>query len=405
VSPHTPLAPQGKLPLVGDQAGPRNTAARLPITADVVFLAWCSVIATSFLTLEPAIVGVMVDRLRLSPERAGLAAAAQLASGALGVSLLLVFGRLVELRVVAAAGIVVLALADLASALVDDARALFFYRLLAGVAGGLILASVNAAVARYASSASLFGTMLAAQGVFGIIGYLMLPIVLEDFGVRGGLVALGACAAAALPFWRRFPAGHRLEAAPKGRTSITSPVALLLVSIFLIYVSNMAGWTYLERMGRSIGFDDRAVSAALALSLAGGLVGALAASLLGSRLSATVAARAGISIMALSTALFGAGLAAFYTGAVFFNAALLFVVPFYFAMLAAEPNGDRHVARGMLAIYAGLVAGPLVGSQLFRDTTFVPLIIAAVALALVAFALTWAPALRDRVSANRRPSR
>jgi predicted MFS family arabinose efflux permease len=100
---------------------------------------------------------------------------------------------------------------------------------------------------------------------------------------------------------------------------------------------------------------------------------------------------AGTALMALSTGLLlEASAPPLYLAALFgFNGALALATPLYQTSLAAESGGDGRILVAMLAMYLGLILGPMLGASLvvglgYRDLIHIAaaLFVAAALLAL-----------------------
>jgi predicted MFS family arabinose efflux permease len=214
----------------------------------------------------------------------------------------------------------------------------------------------------------MYAALLTAQMAFGIAGYLGLPPLLEAAGLRGVFTALGALALLCLPFIARAPFEDRQAVAEDTplRVESRSTTLLCLASLSVLYVSNSAVWTYLDRIGVSAGLSDARVDVALAWSMGAGLGGAVLASMCATRIRPETAALVGVLVMAVcTTTLFVSQIALLYTVAVAgFNGTLMYVVPFYFAQMAVGSNAHRNVSAASMVIFVGLAAGPFFASYI-----------------------------------------
>jgi predicted MFS family arabinose efflux permease len=327
-----------------------------------------NVLSVTYLTLAPALVGAFIDRLHLRPDQAGLITSAQLAGSAVGVGLVL-FGlcRGSEATLLRSSTIL-MAACDLYCSLLSQSWSIAVCRAIAGTAAGVAFAVVNAAAGRFPKPARMFASLLTAQMAFGIAGYLGLPPLLEAAGLRGVFIALGALALLSLPFIARAPYQDR-QAIPEAtplRVESQSMTLLCLASLAIMYVSNSAVWTYLDRIGVTAGLTDARVDVALAWSMGAGFAGAVLASMCATRIRPETAALAGVLVMATcTTALFLSHIALLYTVAVAgFNGTLMYVVPFYFAQMAAGSHAHRNVSAASMVIFVGLAAGPFFASYI-----------------------------------------
>jgi predicted MFS family arabinose efflux permease len=72
-----------------------------------------------------------------------------------------------------------------------------------------------------------------------------------------------------------------------------------------------------------------------------------------------------------------------------FNSAQAFITPLYLARLAAENSGDARILVAMLAMYLGLIGGPMLGAGLVVGLGYQELVLVAAALFASAAILTF----------------
>jgi predicted MFS family arabinose efflux permease len=364
--------------------------------AELLVLLWAAAAATSFFSLAPTLVGAFMDELHLSARELGLISSGDLAGSALASFFVLVYGRRFFLRGMLTCSLAVVGFANLATAVSHDFAAILVCRVVAGLGGGLAFAAVNAAAARVPKPGLMFAAISIVQMVFGTIGFIAAPAALGLFGLAGVFTILSGCSLAcammaALRVSRVPVHGSRLSTS----LSLSPRGALLVLSLFATFLTSTAVWTYLERIGVAARLASALINMGLAIGTVSGALGAVGATLL------LVRAReldkflvGGSAVMAASTGLLlkaSAPLA--YLVALFgFNGALSLVTPLYQARLAAETAGDGRVLVAMLAIYLGLIGGPLLGAGLVTGLGFGDLIHIAAALfvgaALLAFGAT-----------------
>lgn len=348
-------------------------------------------ITIAYLTLAPELVGALVDHLHITPERAGLITSAQLTGSAVGAScVLLGWLRLLVVRRLWLS-VLGMAICDLACAFLTSSPALIVCRGLSGTAAGIGFATVTAAVAGLPRPTLVYGATLVAQMVFGIIGYLSMPLLLEHIRLRGIFISLAALGTlAGLLMTGLSDSETRSRPAVEGnRRPLDPPIVLLFLSLTCVFLARAAIWTYLERIGVAAGLPTGAIAIALALSMAAGLGGAVMASMMSSGRTGR-AIVAGVSITAASTVLlFKSASASLYAlAAAGFNGTLMYVLPFYLAAFARAPPGDRHVTIASVIVFAALGLGPLVGSRLLINGGYNWLIGSAAVGCVVAVLLT-----------------
>ena len=357
-------------------------------TTEIAVLLWAAAVGTSFFTLEPALVGALIDHLRLSVREVGLISSGELAGSAVGTVLVLLYGRLFSVRATLVMSLASTGLANLATAAVHDFSTLALFRVAAGLSGGVAFSAVNAAAARCRQPGRMFAAISAVQMLFGVAGFMGMPPLIRAFGLPAvflllGLCSLG-CAMASAVAIGRVPI-H--AASLRSSLSVTPRGALLLVSLFATYLTSAALWTYLERIGVAARLADQVISIGLSIGMIAGVLGSLGATLLLIRSRNTEPFVIGAAaIMAISTGLLIEASAplAYMTALCGFNGALALVTPLYLARLAGETGGDSRILVAMLAMYLGLISGPLLGAGLVAGLGYQDLIRGAAALFLTA---------------------
>jgi predicted MFS family arabinose efflux permease len=324
--------------------------------------------ATSFFTLAPVLVGAFIEHLRLSVRAAGVISSGELAGSALGSLLVLLYGQVLSVRTTLAVSMAVIGIANLGTAVALDFNTIALCRIAAGLGGGLAFSVVNAAAARARKPGHMFAGISLVQMMLGAVGFMVVPALIGACGLSGVFNLLGfgclACAMAA--------AGAADGAPVRGphsssSLSLTPRGALLLASLFATYLTSTALWTYLERIAVAARLPGDVVSVGLSVGMIAGAAGSLGATLLLIRVRNTDAfVTGGVVVLAVSAGLLiKASAPAAYLGAlVGFNGALSLVTPLYQTRLAAESGGENRILAALLAMYLGLILGPLLGAGL-----------------------------------------
>jgi predicted MFS family arabinose efflux permease len=355
--------------------------------AELFVLLWAAAVATSFFSLAPTLVGAFMDELHLSARELGLISSGELAGSAVASLFVLVSGHLFSRRWMLTISLALVGIADLATAEAHDFTTILMCRVVSGLGGGLAFSAVTAAAARLPKCGLMFAAISIVQMVFGMLGFIGAPVVLRSCGLAGVFTILGGCSLTCA-----LVAKFRVSRVPvHGSTLSTSlslgPRGALVLSLFATFLTSTAVWTYLERIGVAARLTASLINMGLAIGMVSGVLGALGATVLLLRTrdldeflvggSAVMAASTGLLLkasapLAYLVALFG------------FNGALSLVAPLYQARLAAESGGDSRVLVAMVAMYLGLIGGPLLGAGLITGLGFEDLIHFAAALFLAA---------------------
>jgi len=346
----------------------RSVGTRGMEAAEIAILLWAAVVGTSFFTLAPVLVGALIDHMQLTVREVGLITSGELAGSALGSTLVLLYGRRLPARATLTFCLVLAGVANLATATSHHFSTITLFRVVAGVGGGISFAIVNAAAARARKPGHLFAAISIVQTMFGIVGFIGMPALISAIGLPAVFVVLGVsslgCAIASAGRVTRAPIhGSTLRSS----LSVTPRGALLLVSLFATYLTSTAVWIHLERIGIAARLASEIITMGLSIGMIAGALGTCGATMLLIRAHDTDRfVMGGAAIMALSTGLLleAAAPAAYLVALSGFNGALALVTPLYLTKLAAEDSGNSRVLLAMLAIYLGLILGPLLGAGL-----------------------------------------
>jgi len=360
--------------------------------AEIAVLLLAGVAATAFFTLAPALIGALIDRMHLPVSAVGWIASCQLAGSALGNVCALLLGRKLSVRHTLTASLAAAGLINLATLLAHDLAALLVFCFASGIAGGMAYSVVNAVAARLPRPGVMFAGISIAQMLFGSIGFIALPALVAAYGPGAIFATLGsyslACAVGALLFTGPAPihdSGWRasLSMSPRG--------AVLLVALFATFLTSTAIWTHLERIGVAARLHAGVISLGLSMGMLAGILGAVgAAVVLLRRRHPDHILVGGAILLAISTALLikSSSPAAYLVALCGFSGAQSLIVPLYLARLAAENGGDARVLVALLAMYLGLIGGPLLGTSLVVGLDYQLLILVAAASLAVASILT-----------------
>ncbi len=352
--------------------------------SEITVLLWAGVAGTTFFTLAPTLIGALIDRMHLSLSEVGWVASCQLAGSAIGNVCTLLLGRKFSLRHTLTCAVAGAGIADLATAGAEDFHALLLWRLAAGVAGGVAFSAVNAAAARLPQAGVMFGAISIAQMLFGALGFLVIPPLISALGLSAIFAGLGVCALACA-----FAAAAFIAPAPVHNSrlstslSVTPRGMLLLIALFATYLTSTAVWTHLERIGVAARLAGGVISIGLSMGMLAGILGGVAATVLLLRSGHSDRFLVGgATLMAVSTGLLiKASDPAAYLIALFgFNGAQALVTPLYLARLAAENGGDARILMALMAMYLGLIGGPMFGASLVIGLGYQVLILVAAAL-------------------------
>ncbi len=234
-------------------------------------------------------------------------------------------------------------------------------RAVAGLGEGVLVASANIQASLTRRSHRAFSLLLAVIITCFVVMASVIPAAIGSFGPRGAFAALLGLAIVAGVFLLRFPRRRPQSGDPQRAHWISGPGPRVLVAAVFVYVAFSALWTYVGRIGASLGLSLGVVGVVVS---ACGIVGAF-----GPVSAGMVGLRWGRSLPLLTSLMLIVGTAVTLTSAwspaVFAVSATVIMMAFMFfvtnlreLMSALDPSGGL-VGVGVGVITTGGAAGPL----------------------------------------------
>ena len=264
------------------------------------------------------------------------------------------------------------------SALLVPPPGLWPFRILAGAAAGMAVGAGNAIIARSIDPDRLYGLSATLATAYSALALIATPVAVSLFGYTGifGLLALNVgilCPILLLLPDKANSAPHRVSAGQPGVSATLA--APLLISAFLLNVSDGAIYGFSEMIGRRSGLEPEAASAVLALGGFFGIAGALLAALIGSRFGRLAPVTAAIVVKLLS----GWVITTFRQPEVYVAMQLMLTLSFYFAITytlglgaAIDPGGSVSASLGGVILLGGSV-GPWIGGTIIKEQGYAAL--------------------------------
>ncbi len=339
------------------------------------------------LLVLPVMVGSFVDNLGMTQSAAGWTASAGFLGGAAGAMLFALRIHHLDLRKIALAGLIVMTLSDAASMIAVSLPGWIFLvlRFSSGFGSAAVYAAVMTTYARRSEPDRAYGLFMAIQFSFSALGLFFLPSIMPELGITGLFAVFALLDLAALSVLSRLPYRHerlgRVPGAPMewhvlmARTSVA---CLFGIGMFEAY--NMAQFTYVERMGQSLGLDGGEIGLALGVSALLGIPGGFGVTWLGARfghfkpIAVAIAAQA----FALLLLLYGSGMPSYFIALCFLGFSWGFTLPYFQAIEAdLDRGGTVVVAGGFATGFAGFI-GPATAASLVRPGDYSTLLMSCV---------------------------
>ncbi len=329
----------------------------------------CGVVGLMIPGLQPLLLGALSEQGRVSASQLGVVATAELLAMGLTAGFAGSLLRASRLKRIAVVALITLAVID---ALTPFARGdlLTLVRAGAGVPSGVLVWITIAFIARTPTPERWAGAFVTAQTLAQFMMAASLSaFVAPHLGADGGFAALAALCVIAIAPALLLPRDLALlpAAATAGLPNTRGSVALAASFLFLATSSGV--WVYVEQLSRQAdhgaGVAGQAISASLALQVAGGI----AATVLAGRISwlwaligcalADLAVFAGFALMPAPLPFIA------LTGALGF--AWLFATPFLVPMtIEADPTRRAALLIGGAQLIGGSL-GPLFASFFVTD--------------------------------------
>jgi predicted MFS family arabinose efflux permease len=339
------------------------------------------------LLVLPIIVGGFVDHIGMSESQAGWATA----TGALGAALAAIPVALtihhLDLRRLATAGLIVMAIADGLSiaALSIPVETFFALRFLSGVGAAGVYASVVSGYAAWDAPDRAYGFFMGVQFAVSAVGLYFLPLILPIVGIEGLYAGIAAMDLVAIGLVTRLPTrderkGAGSEAPLEWKIVLRRTSLVCLLGIGLFEAANMAHFAYSERIGVAFGLDASRIGLILGVATVVGIPGAMAVVWLGDRFGHFVPILIGLANQSAALfLLFAAGGQLTYTIAMcMLSIGWAFSLPYFQAVEAELDPGGSVVVAGSFATGMGASVGPAIAATLVLPGDFAGVYLAAI---------------------------
>lgn len=326
------------------------------------------IVGPQFFILAPVIIQALVAYRGLSAADANALASIEGTAKAIAtIALAAAFGR-VDWRQALRFAVACMVAGNVLAAVTDSYGLLVVARSMTGLATGVIVPVVYAAVALTGNPERNFGILMVTVMSYGALGFGVASQLTALAGVAALYWAMAGMATLSWPLIRRMP---QAAVASTNEVAVASapldwPRLAAVIAVFLCFAGYLAFWVNAGLIGTRGGLDPGVIGTALSLSQAGGIGGALIASVLGARIGRRLPLSLGIGSQLLAILL--AALAA--SGLSYTLALCLFVLgqnlthPFLLGTLASLDRSGRMVAMGTAAQMIGIAAGPALAAAL-----------------------------------------
>ncbi len=231
-----------------------------------------------------------------------------------------------------------------------------------GACLGVVLNATNRIIAGSAEVQKGYSIFLLTEGVFSASMFYSGALLSQHMGLNAvfltlpAVTLLGTCLMASLPHHQLVVA----ELAPRARRGLSLQPAIGLLALFVCFCGQSCINASTLTLARAAGVSVSAASAALAISVIIGLSGAVVSKQVGERfgvrrpiLAATMALALVVSVMTET-----GSPVAFYVGLFWVQLTTLFILPYFFTMLARLDETGRTASIGPAFLLGGVAVGP-----------------------------------------------
>lgn len=341
-----------------------------------------SSIAPIVLLAAPALVGIFISTLGLTPQHSGYLISSEMAGMGLATLPALFWVKAISWQRVASVALIVAAVGQLVTVTVDSFGWLLAVRFITGLATGTLMSVCLVSINLTVNPDRVFGLWVVGQLSFGSLVIAVLPSVVGSFGVAGFYVPLAAVLLLLIFLVNHLPTHtpstlekYNVEHSSQSTTFIR--VCMGVIGVFVFYSGLSGAWTYIERIGNGAGLDISVINNALVLSSMAGIVGALSASVLSAKWGRLWPASLGFVLMVTSLILLTDTIVfvavtpvVFLLAACLFKFTWTFTLPYLLSSISDNDTSGRSVVAVNFVIGGGLAAGPAISAMVLTGNNY-----------------------------------
>ncbi|MEP7310965.1 MAG: MFS transporter [Pseudomonadota bacterium] len=324
----------------------------------------------------PGFVMLFHAQSQLTDQQLGFVAAWDINATAVAIGLATFLIARVNWRVLAFAGVLLIAVGSAATAMSHGYSGIVAARVCAGLGEGLAIAVSFAALGSAASPDRSFGIYLIVGLVVTSAALALFPILEARFGAPNvfiGVAGTAALTALLLPWLP--PCSPKIT--PATLIAVTWSRHLTfsgLAGVFLYFIAQGAMWSYFERIGHASGVDPVRIGQALAISSFAGGAGSLVAVLLSTRCARAwpLTVSGVISLVSFYLLTGHVEASTLIAAGILFNFAWNLSQPLLSGLCAeADSHGRVVVAMGCIQTI-GFGAGPALAATVLHNDDYAP---------------------------------
>ncbi|ESX91689.1 MFS transporter [Mesorhizobium sp. M0615] len=347
-----------------------------PTGAQLASALWIGSVGLLILGLQPVLLGALYTEGHVSGDELALVATAEMIAIGIGSAAIAMMLSAHNMRLKSAVLLLLLALANCATAYALTSTSLIAARAVAGLAEGGLVAVATELIARSRRAERIGGFFVTLQTLAQCALALLLALyVIPAAGSAGGFIVLAVVCIASVAVAFIVPDSYAdLPKEEQFSNVLTVPSLAALLCVFCYFMFFGSVWAFLEPLGAQYGIDGRSVGLIVSASLALQVLGAMTATVFEARIDYRFAIVAiGVVAVASSVVLAGSpGLTVFWVAALIMGFILLFIVPYQIRLAITADETRTAVLLVPAAQLFGLAIGPVAASLLIDGKDFRP---------------------------------
>lgn len=336
------------------------------------------VIGPEVFIVQPGFVQGLVQRVGFTEQGAGYTASVEMFGIAATTVVLTFLANRLDWRKLLYASLLLMFVANAASAFVHDLNTFAVVRFFAGLGAGTLITVSFTAVGLTRNVDRNFGLLIMWVLIYGAIGLLLMPVAFQSIGMSGVLWFFALFPLLGLLAVRHMPrSGTAVAEIRDDAVELSLPLKTsALLSMFVYFLGQGVVWAYLFLIGVNAGLTEQQVANGLMISQFAGVAGAFGAAWLAHRthhaLALIIGIVGGAAVLYPLVGHFGALVYAVTVSV--YNLAWNFTQP---VLLGAMARFDR---RGLVVVYAvaaqmcGLAFGPGLAATVLGESSLVRVI-------------------------------
>ena len=363
------------------------------------------IIATAAAAILPVLVGLWQTQSGLAVEQAGFVGATELLAQVFGTGIFLWASRRRSLRTMGAAGLIVMIVGNIATAMSGGLHSLVLARAIGGTGGGLVRALCMMCLAKATSPGRAFAIYAGAQVALAALTTAGMPHLIASLGSQAPFLAVAIASIIGFTLCPFLP--KRSEPSSREPRRGASPASALFAigALFIFFVGQGALWTYLKAIGDHQSISAAGITRALTFLNIAGLAGALGVGALAHRVNPRAALLTLLGTETLSIV----GLFNSHTAGLFIASACGFYFswcasfPFQFTVIAQSDTTGRASSVVSAADGLGLAVGAALAGVVLPTLGLESVGGICEAASVIGVGLYITAAILSKMSANRKP--